>query len=626
MRKNISSLLQKGNLTPKERYLLLIQNIIEEKNKGKKILTEADKKGLESWQAKTSEEAREWNKYNEGWKLSRRAGIETEFVYANTKAEHFRKNIIGTELAIYPFYREHLNAIKALKRIKVVDINEAVAITKKQREQKLKDGIDFDYAIYQLAFESLSDEIRKDILILDPEAEYESSYLDDEETIANLIDKKGELTKENKEKYAELVADRSYNEFAKEYQLHGSFASLPIMDIAKKWAKEKGIKPRQKDYEWLEKIKGRTEKRGIKMKEIYGEKKSDEDWLLEENLREILEDYTRDNKTTIKEILKETCLKWFDEGIPYPPIAISEGKETYSEDTKLPHNEIFKEWLKAKKKAKETLQKLIDKGELKVRERTAGETRQDTFISELKEQELHKRVLGKQYASNKIITGESLYSSFNKDNYEFIKDFKERADEYNANLGLVYADDDPEHKGDNLDREFLIADKNKLGELKIFSIFGITTQRLKTIFEATQFIKETKKDGEVILDFNNEKIKKIFKDIRESLIDGYAKLLAFEEMFKRLSKIYEIDLAFLISKRLKDVGNFIDQHNDALSTATGQKLHGGEDNVKMESWFIEPKEVLKMKDDLFIDKDKILPDIETKELWTQKFSDIFTEF
>ena len=95
MRKNISSLLQKGNLTPKQRYLLIIQNDIARAKTGKEILTEADIKGLESWHAQTNEEAREWNKYNEGWKLNGRAGIDAEFIYAETKAEHFRKNIIA---------------------------------------------------------------------------------------------------------------------------------------------------------------------------------------------------------------------------------------------------------------------------------------------------------------------------------------------------------------------------------------------------------------------------------------------------------------------------------------------------------------------------------------------------
>jgi len=610
MRKNISSLLQKGNLTPKERYLLLIQNDVIRETTGKEPLTEADKKGLENWQAKTKEEAREWNKYNEGWKLSGRAGIEAEFIYFQTLAEHYRKSFINMNLNFYPFYRDARQLIKTLEKIKVVDIKEAIEITNKQREQKLKDGLDFDYAVYDLAFESLSKDLRKDILALYPDAETETDYLGEEEIIADLLNGKDELTKEAKEKLAELVASKSYTAFAKEYQLFHYFACIPILEVVRRWATEKGLKPTKKYSEREKEALKRVAKK-VKM----NEDEAKERLFLEDELKDILKNYARDNKTTVETILKEVCLKWLDEDLfeQHTPLVICE-------------KELFNKWLKTKDEARTTLKKLIDKGKLKVRERTADETRQDIFINELKERELHKRVLGKQYISNKIITGESLYGSLNEGDYEFIKDFKKRTDRYDANLGIVYADNDPKHKGDNLDREFLIADKNKAGELNIFSIFGITTQRLKTIFEATQFIKEAEKDGEIILDFSNEKLKKIFKEIRESLIDGYAKLLAFEEMFKRLSKIYEIDLTFLISKRLKNVGNFIDQHNDALSTATGQKLHGREDNEKIESWFIDPKEILKMKDDLFIDKDKILPDIETKELWTQKFGDIFTEF
>jgi len=254
MKKNISSLLQKGNLTPKERYILLIQNDLEKAKADKGFLTEADIQGLQNWQAKTPAEAKEWNRYNEGWELIGRAGIEAEFVYAETKAEHFRKNIITTELALYPLYRKQFNITKALKQIKRVSIKEAIEITNKQREQKLKNGLDFDYAVYLLAFESLKDDYQKDLKTLYEEVEYEHQYLDQEEIIANLFNGKAELTKEAKEKIAELVAERSYNEFAKEYQLYHYFAGIPIMEIAKKWAKEKGIKPSTKDYEWLEKI------------------------------------------------------------------------------------------------------------------------------------------------------------------------------------------------------------------------------------------------------------------------------------------------------------------------------------------------------------------------------------
>jgi len=602
MRKNISSLLQKGNLTPKQRYLLIIQNDVAKARTGKEILTEADIKGLEGWHAQTNEEAREWNKYNEGWKLSGRAGIDAEFIYAETKAEHFRKNIMATELAIYPFYRERLNALQALKKIKVVDINEAIAITKKQREQKLKDGLDFDYAIYELAFESLSDEIRKDILILDQEAEYEPSYLEDEETIADLLNGKEELTKEAKEKYAELVADRSYNKYAKEYQLHGAFASLPIMDLAKKWAKDKGIKPRPKDYERLEKTEGRLLKEvGLNADEktkdkIYAEIKKKEGiqsfmdeefkeyWALEENLKKILEDYARDNKTTIKEIIKATCLKWLDEGLlinEYSPLFNSEEKDTYSGDTKHPHKEIFKEWLKSKAEARATLQKLIDKGELKI--------------------------------ANAIITGESLYNF--KGDFKFIKEFKERVDRYDVNLGLVYADDDPEQKGDNLDRELLIAEKDKDGKPAIVSIFGMSLRKIESV--RPHYFKEVEKNSETYLEFKDEDIEKAFKDTRQSLIDGYAKLLAFSEIFKKLDKIYETDLtSFTITPKIKQVSEFIDLHNEFLDTAlediTGFGVGFG----------LKYEKPLKTKEDLFINKDRIAPDFNTTEEYGKKFYEI----
>ena len=602
MRKNISSLLQKGNLTPKQRYLLIIQNDVAKARTGKEILTEADIKGLEGWHAQTNEEAREWNKYNKGWKLSGQAGIDAEFIYAETKAEHFRKNIMATELAIYPFYRERLNALQALKKIKVVDINEAIAITKKQREQKLKDGLDFDYAIYELAFESLSDEIRKDILILDQEAEYEPSYLEDEETIADLLNGKEELTKEAKEKYAELVADRSYNKYAKEYQLHGAFASLPIMDLAKKWAKDKGIKPRPKDYERLEKTEGRLLKEvGLNADEktkdkIYAEIKKKEGiqsfmdeefkeyWALEEYLKKILEDYARDNKTTIKEIIKATCLKWLDEGLlinEYSPLFNSEEKDTYSGDTKHPHKEIFKEWLKSKAEARATLQKLIDKGELKI--------------------------------ANAIITGESLYNF--KGDFKFIKEFKEQVDRYDVNLGLVYADDDPEQKGDNLDRELLIAEKDKDGKPAIVSIFGMSLRKIESV--RLHYFKEVEKNSETYLEFKDEDIEKAFKDTRQSLIDGYAKLLAFSEIFKKLDKIYETDLtSFTITPKIKQVSEFIDLHNEFLDTAlediTGFGVGFG----------LKYEKPLKTKEDLFINKDRIAPDFNTTEEYGKKFYEI----
>lgn len=597
MKKNISSLLQKGNLTPKERYILLIQNDLEKAKADKGFLTEADIQGLQNWQAKTPAEAKEWNRYNEGWKLSGRAGIEAEFVYAETKAENYRKNIMTTELGIYPFYREHLNALQALKRIKVVDIKEAIEITNKQRDQKLKNGISFDYAVYKLALETLKDDYKQDLKTLYDSVEDDNEYLDNEEIIANLFNGKDELTKEAKEKLAELIAERGDNKHTKEYQLFHYFAGIPIMEIAKKWAKEKGIKPSTKDYEWLEKVKGGLKKKGI-TREVLDKAKAeqnltgdfaDEEWLLTEKIKEILEQYARDNQTTPKEIIKATCLKWLDEGLlikDYTPIFNSKQKNTFGGDTKHQHDELFKEWLKAKNKARETLKTLADKGELEI---TADKTGQD-----------------------KTITGESIYSF--KGDIKYFKKWSEWADEYTTGAGLIYADDDPEHKGENIDRELLIAERDIEGKPSIVSMFGMSIRKIETSLKP-KFFTETEKDGETYLEFKSEDIEKAFKDTRQSIIDGYKKLLAFQDVFKRLSKTYKADLTFLINNYIEQVSEFIDIHNTYLGNAL-------EDLYGFGVGFSLYKKPLKTRDNLFIEKNKLQADTKTLEEWTKKFEEI----
>ncbi len=74
-------MLSRGNLTPRERYILLIQNDVERAKTGKEILTEADKAALENWKAKEDWEAHEWNRLNEGWKYTGRMEIEAELSY-----------------------------------------------------------------------------------------------------------------------------------------------------------------------------------------------------------------------------------------------------------------------------------------------------------------------------------------------------------------------------------------------------------------------------------------------------------------------------------------------------------------------------------------------------------------
>ena len=62
--KNLSKLLLKSNLTPKERVMALIKNDIHRDKTGEHILSESDVYALsDSWSPKTSAEAESYNKY-----------------------------------------------------------------------------------------------------------------------------------------------------------------------------------------------------------------------------------------------------------------------------------------------------------------------------------------------------------------------------------------------------------------------------------------------------------------------------------------------------------------------------------------------------------------------------------
>ncbi len=559
---NITTLLQRGNLTPKERYLLLIQNDVKKENTGKEVLTEADKEALLNWQAKTGKEAREWNIYNEGWKMNGRMTLEAEFEYRQTIADHYRMNFLNLELNFYPFRREERLLLKRLEKIKTVDSKEAERITEKQRRQKLADGMDFDYATYRLAFDSLSTEDKEQFVELYPDVKTDHQYLDEEEIITDLFDGKDELTTKAKEKLADLVAKRSYNSYSKEHQLFHYFACIPLAEVARRFLADKGVELKSKPLAQNQEV-------------------DEEDSATHDQIEKAAKHYSKDHDITIEAMLKEGCLKWLNEDLfeHYTPLVISG------------HYELLDRWLASKAKARKTLQKLIDTGKLK--------------------------------ATGSDITGESLYGL--EAEYEFVKEFKERVDRYDANLGIIYADDDPEHTGDHEDQELLLSNKNMYGELNIFSLFGMATAKLTAIHDATRFIKEEIQDGEIVLDFASEKLMIGFLQKRASLMDGYAKLMAYRNIQRRLSEMYEVDLATRINSQVAILGDYIDQHNDAIRTATGDELIDEDPEGSADDWFTKRKKVIRMKEDYYIDKDAIKPDLGIKKDYEGKFIGIFRD-
>ena len=579
---------------------------------GKDVLSLADKDALENWKAKDSFEAREWNRLNDGWKHSGRMEIEVELIYKDAQVAYLAQLPILMNILYYPAYQRMGKCIDTLDQIKKVELSEAVRIAAKQRDIKIKDGMDFDYAIYQLAFEHISADDRKLLNELYGDVETDHQYLDHEEIIANLYGGKNELTLEAKQKLATLVAEQSYNKFAKEYQLFHYFACIPLLEVARYFLKGKGME-----------VKGKSMAKN--------QEADDEDDGTYKDVTKAMETYAMKNDVTIQSMLKDGCLKWLDDGLieSYTPLAASNNKD------------LLKRWLMAKVEAATLLKKHVDSGELKIRERTDAETTKDKLYSKgLYDSELvaarevmesvglemtEKGEVDEKKAFEKfdsaVITGESIYAF--KGDYDFINKFRERVDTYDANLGLVYAADDPEQKNGHLDRELLICNLNNDGKPNFFSLYNMSIKMLSGLFEGKAHFESKKKNGKIFIEFKEHNIEQGFRGRRDDLIDSYAKLLAFESVFKKLSKVYEADLTHHVADRIKVIRLDMDQYNEAIRAATNTST---DESKKSRRGFFIDKDVMQFEDDLIIDIDAIKPDKKAVEEHEEKLKGIFGEF
>jgi hypothetical protein len=510
-------------------------------------------------------------------------------------------------LLVYPGDRRASFSIDALKRIKKVTIDEAVEITKKQKEVKLKEGMDFDYAVYEFAFELLAAEDRKRMKELYEDIEFDHQYLDQEEIIANLYGGKDEMSDEAKDKLADLVAEKGYNRFAKEYQLFHYFACIPLIEVARHFLASHGIeiagKPMAKDQQ-----------------------ADDEDENTYEAVTKAMQEYAEGHGVTMKAMLREGCRRWLDKGLldDYTPLAASNDAE------------LLVRWFVTKATARKKLLGHIAAGELIFRDRSDEETRKEKLWSKnlygrefieaqtvLEDLHLEPKVKGEldekrafEIFNDQVITGESLYA--NKSDYTFIQDFKKRADTYDANLGIVYAENDPGHKGDHLDQELLICDLAENGEAAALSRYGMSVAMLSGLLRSQTLFEDFKKDGKLFLRFKNARLAESFTARRQGLIDGYAILLGFEMVFKKLSSIYETDMAEHVAERLAVLRKDIEQHNEMVRIGTNT-----DEETKKSGTRLLRDEPMSFEKELTIEIDGIEPDEKTIEEHEAKLKEIF---
>lgn len=370
--KNISNLLGKSNLTPKERILMCIHNEIHERKTGESMLTKADLHALSTgWRPKDNFEVQEYNKYYHTWDVVSYLKIDMQTIYLNSIID-----IQSADKVLLYFVYRKAKEQKNIFEARSDDATNELALSEILRNT----GLDYNVLLHKLTFENLPPEVQKDILALDPEAETSSSYFEDEEKLYDILKDKTALTHEEKESLTELIMDSipwDYAKFISDKGLNfasilfqGYFADIPILAFAKKLAKKLRIE--YKDEEGLK--------------------------------------YALSKVSNLKHEFKEVIQDEISGGIffrDYIPLCNSEGYATCNDvDTKLPHHEVMETWMKEKAKTRKYLEKYVASGKLVVEERY-----KELFT------------IRKHY---KIITGESLY--YLDEDLPFVNDYKKQVE------------------------------------------------------------------------------------------------------------------------------------------------------------------------------------------------------
>lgn len=160
--KNLTDILSRGNLTPKERMLLLVHNQAQKEKTGKETLSEADKYTIqEGWRPKNNYEVREFNRYLEGAELRDSMEIEIVVMYLYSQVSLLKHSRVLDHL----IYTNHKIKNRLSELISVKNIESASCLLLKNS------GLSYGEVINKLTFQNIEKDLRKEVLPLPQETE-----------------------------------------------------------------------------------------------------------------------------------------------------------------------------------------------------------------------------------------------------------------------------------------------------------------------------------------------------------------------------------------------------------------------------------------------------------------------
>lgn len=370
--KNLANLLRKADITPRERILTLVKNDVEKDRNGKSVLSESEIYSLtQGWKPKSSQEAREYNKYLELSKIEASMRLDAQMFACRSENLLLRSHVL-------------IEGIKS----KVEKTHDTILDKYIPKEDALNFAVQntyHDYAtlIHTLTLNNLPKDTQDDLIMLDEQVMHDKKYMEDEVFLYELFKDSKTLSVQNKDILINHIYSCMYHEGLRKiknglekdgFLLLHFFAELPMEAVIKRWAEYAHIDLGKKDREQL----------------------------LDE-----FEKCAKDRGKTMEVVVKETLSRWIDDGLfvsEYTPVFFSENHNTWNGDTKLVHNEIFSRWYEELQKTKVFIEKMVSDGDLVV-------------------EQFNKDIFG-VIEKIQIITGESLYRC-NSD-INFVNEYKEQ--------------------------------------------------------------------------------------------------------------------------------------------------------------------------------------------------------
>jgi len=592
--KSLATALQKGNIRPKDRMILLVQDYVSKDKDKKPILTDADRQALiDNWIPKTSAEADEFNAYQQAWRMTSFAEMDAQTTFLEADSYYLRTLVLVGQPARHAVDNAIIEALERLKGIKKVTGKQAIEIMQKQREAWLRYPYGKGDFIQDLAFhDRLDKQAQERLKELFFDIDTETSFLREQEELAELH-KKG-----NYKEIAERIAKRAYNEYAGEYQLYNYYANIPIRALAERVIKTNGLNILTPEQAGLE----------AETRDPY--KEFQQGKLIDKTI----EKYAEESGVQIGKLLKEAFMEWVSNRLfeEYPPLYLAQP-------------DLYNSWIQAKKEATDLVESLIEEGKLKtvqpksIRNNPKIEKalKEDKAMTQQEAWEIIKEAVADgsiKSQSDKFKDGNGLaietasLLQYDKENKLKSLDWlRERLVDYEANAGIVV---DPENPENHLDKELLISDDGG------FSYFNLNLEQALGWTRTMATFTEEEENGVKIIKFSNATIEQAFTKVRDVFLEKYSILLAFNVLFEELSKEFKTDVGYKVRDWLKEIGESIDKYNADFKWAVADE---GE---------IIPK-ILKVKrelsDGILIDKSKVKPNEIRLEEYYKDFRRYFGE-